>query len=163
MTEQPHPHTDRKQRQEAHYPTSLAQIAHTLRWQTTVQLRGGSYISKKHTGVVLHPSISVTWAPKTHAFGSPSHATAAQCAGEGGSRRDDGQILLKWTTPQGLCAFKSCVLPPCTAPSEPGALHVNWAKNYGGENRHVLPKRRGKRTILEHTVMARRRRRRGEL
>lgn len=72
---------------------------------------GGEATFPKHTRVVLHPSISVTWAPKTppnaHAFGSPSHATAAQCAEEGGSRRNDGQILLKWTTPQGLCAFRA--------------------------------------------------------
>lgn len=35
-------------------------------------------------------------------FGSPSHATAAQCgARKRAQRANDGQILLKWTTPQG--------------------------------------------------------------
>lgn len=127
MTEQPHPHKDRKQRQKAHYTTSLAQIAHTLREQTPVQLRGDATFHK-HTGVGLHPTISVTWAPETPpsalAFGSPSHATAAQCAEEGGSGRNDGQILLKWTTPQGPCAYKAACYQRARLPAslEPSTM-----------------------------------------
>lgn len=38
---------------------------------------------------------------------------------------------------------KSSVLPPCTAPTQPGSLHVHWAeKSHGGENTHVLPKKK---------------------
>lgn len=69
---------------------------------------------------------------------SPSHATAAQCAEEGGSvgqtRENDGQILLKWTTSQGLYASNpacthSAHISACTLWYSPWALCFNIAKN----------------------------------
>lgn len=69
---------------------------------------------------------------------SPSHATAAQCAEEGGSvgqtRENDGQIILKWTTSQGLYASNpacthSAHISACTLWYSPWALCFNIAKN----------------------------------
>lgn len=136
-------------------------------YEKSLLYSSGKMLHIKHSRVVLSPSISVTWAPQKPpnalTFGSPSHATAAQCAEEGGSRRNDGQILLKWTTPQGLCAFKEQYAttvhgshrawnPPCQLG---GKLMV--AKT------DMCSQNESNARFWEHTAMARRRRRRVEL